>query len=320
MRKGDAFFAGAAGEDHRADRWLAGVYEGKVPAPANISVKRLKIRLSGSARKSQKRFRDTPRFKFQAVLFRSVEKRGDQSRFKSLGLYTNIRRSRYGELDESVGTLLEIMSDLEKGNEESPMASAIMQQVTVKIKEVLDQVTREQKAAAAQSAKEMEQAKLEADAALKAESERLRKETAERKAAEKERAQQSQLAIMKAKAAAEKTRAKCLVEGWVALESVTVVGEKKRDAKRKQSWIELTPGLLSLHKQFLGHASSCLPVLAADVRVVERQEKKPGSGVFSNEKIPVCEKRRFLLSTCCTENDHFTKTGSGQLNTGKEST
>ena len=41
------------------------------------------------ARKSQKRFRDTPRFQFQAVLARpqpflsrSVEKRGDQSRFK----------------------------------------------------------------------------------------------------------------------------------------------------------------------------------------------------------------------------------------------
>jgi len=54
-----------------------------------IAPKRLKIRLSGSARKSQKRFRDTPRFKFQAVLARtqpflsrSEEKRGDQSRFK----------------------------------------------------------------------------------------------------------------------------------------------------------------------------------------------------------------------------------------------
>ena len=42
-----------------------------------------------SARKSQKRFRDTPRFKFQAVLARnqpflsrSVKKRGDQSHFK----------------------------------------------------------------------------------------------------------------------------------------------------------------------------------------------------------------------------------------------
>jgi hypothetical protein len=54
-----------------------------------IAPKRLKLRLSGSARKSQKRFRDTPRFKFRAVLARiqpflsrSVEKRGDQSRFK----------------------------------------------------------------------------------------------------------------------------------------------------------------------------------------------------------------------------------------------
>jgi hypothetical protein len=54
-----------------------------------IAPKRLKLRLSGSARKSQKRFRDTPMFKFRAVLARtqpflsrSVEKRGDQSRFK----------------------------------------------------------------------------------------------------------------------------------------------------------------------------------------------------------------------------------------------
>jgi hypothetical protein len=53
--------------------------------------------VSGSARKSQTRLRDTPRFKFQAVLprtqpflSRSVEKRGDQSRFKSLGLYINV--------------------------------------------------------------------------------------------------------------------------------------------------------------------------------------------------------------------------------------
>jgi hypothetical protein len=80
-----------------------------VPTPANIGVKRLKLRLSGPARKSQKRFRDTPRFKFQAVLARTqpflsrnVEKRGDQSRFKSLDLYTrtsirlrNIRRSTH---------------------------------------------------------------------------------------------------------------------------------------------------------------------------------------------------------------------------------
>eukprot|EP01046_Picozoa_sp_COSAG06_P014287 COSAG06_NODE_884_length_11783_cov_10.515919_4_plen_112_part_00 len=65
-----------------------------VPAPVNMGAKRLKLRLSGSARKSQKRLRDTPRFKFQAVLARtqpfssrSVEKRGDQSRLKSLGLY-----------------------------------------------------------------------------------------------------------------------------------------------------------------------------------------------------------------------------------------
>eukprot|EP01046_Picozoa_sp_COSAG06_P007576 COSAG06_NODE_371_length_16707_cov_57.805576_20_plen_107_part_00 len=43
---------------------------GSVPAPVNISVKRLKLRLSGSARKSQKRFRDTPMFKFLAVFVR----------------------------------------------------------------------------------------------------------------------------------------------------------------------------------------------------------------------------------------------------------
>ena len=36
-----------------------------------IAPKRLKLRLSGSARKSQKRFRDTPRFKFQAGLART---------------------------------------------------------------------------------------------------------------------------------------------------------------------------------------------------------------------------------------------------------
>jgi hypothetical protein len=36
----------------------------------NISVKRLKFRLSGSARKSQKRFGDTPMFKFLAVFVR----------------------------------------------------------------------------------------------------------------------------------------------------------------------------------------------------------------------------------------------------------
>jgi hypothetical protein len=41
-----------------------------VPAPVNIRVKRLKFRLSGSARKSQKRFRDTPMFKFLAVFVR----------------------------------------------------------------------------------------------------------------------------------------------------------------------------------------------------------------------------------------------------------
>jgi len=60
--------------------------------PTLVSVKWLRFRYQGSARKSQKRFRDTPRVKFQAVLARiqpflsrSVEKQGDQSRFKSLG-------------------------------------------------------------------------------------------------------------------------------------------------------------------------------------------------------------------------------------------
>ena len=39
-----------------------------MPAPANIIVlKRLQLRLSGSARQSQKRFRDTPRHKLSAV-------------------------------------------------------------------------------------------------------------------------------------------------------------------------------------------------------------------------------------------------------------
>jgi hypothetical protein len=36
-----------------------------------IAPKRLKLRLSGSARKSQKRFRDMPMFKFRAVLART---------------------------------------------------------------------------------------------------------------------------------------------------------------------------------------------------------------------------------------------------------
>ena len=52
--------------------------------------------------KSQKRVQDTPGFKFppvlaqiQPFLSRSVEKRGDQSQFKSLGLYTNVGRNTY---------------------------------------------------------------------------------------------------------------------------------------------------------------------------------------------------------------------------------
>ena len=55
----------------------------RVPAPGNISVKTAELRLSGSAGKSQKRFRDTPRFKFRAVfariqpfLSRNVERMG----------------------------------------------------------------------------------------------------------------------------------------------------------------------------------------------------------------------------------------------------
>ena len=89
-----------------------------LPTPPNISisVKRLKLRLSGSARKSQKRFRDTPRFKFQAVLARtqpfpprSAEKRGDQSRFKSLGLRTNVGRSRY-RCCNSISNVTEIVN------------------------------------------------------------------------------------------------------------------------------------------------------------------------------------------------------------------
>jgi hypothetical protein len=41
-----------------------------VPAPGNIYYKRLKLRLSGSARRSQKPFRDTPRFKFPTIFVR----------------------------------------------------------------------------------------------------------------------------------------------------------------------------------------------------------------------------------------------------------
>jgi hypothetical protein len=68
------------------NRWGRNLSEGR---------KQLKLRLPGSARKSQKRFRDTPMFKFQAVLAqiqpflsRNVEKRGDQSRVKCLGFRT----------------------------------------------------------------------------------------------------------------------------------------------------------------------------------------------------------------------------------------
>jgi hypothetical protein len=77
-----------------------------VPAPGNISVKRLKLRLSGSARKSQKRFRDTPRFKFQAVFVRiqPFQRSNERSEWGDhpvcLNLTgshtsTDIRRSRY---------------------------------------------------------------------------------------------------------------------------------------------------------------------------------------------------------------------------------
>jgi hypothetical protein len=51
-----------------------GIFKHKTAPTATciiIAPKRLKFRLSGSARKSQKRFRDTPMFKFQAVLART---------------------------------------------------------------------------------------------------------------------------------------------------------------------------------------------------------------------------------------------------------
>ena len=71
--------------DYSAARWI----KAATATCIIIAPKRLKLRLSGSARKSQKWFRDTPRFKFQAVLARTqpflsrnAEKRGDQSRFK----------------------------------------------------------------------------------------------------------------------------------------------------------------------------------------------------------------------------------------------
>jgi hypothetical protein len=41
-----------------------------IPAPGNTHEKRLKLRLAGSARKLQKRFQDTPKFKFPAVSVR----------------------------------------------------------------------------------------------------------------------------------------------------------------------------------------------------------------------------------------------------------
>ena len=74
----------------------------EVPAPVNIGVKRLKFRLSGSARKSQKRFRDTPTFKIQAVLARiqpfqrsnERSERGDHP-VRLSGFHTNVDRSRY---------------------------------------------------------------------------------------------------------------------------------------------------------------------------------------------------------------------------------
>jgi hypothetical protein len=81
-----------------------------------IAPKRLKLRLSGSARKSQKRFRDTPTFKISgrfgsnpAVLSRSVEKRGDQSRFKCRRMvnYSAIRSNRASMLlEDGVSTAI----------------------------------------------------------------------------------------------------------------------------------------------------------------------------------------------------------------------
>jgi hypothetical protein len=84
-----------------------------------IAPKRLKLRLSGSARKSQKRFRDTPRFKFQAVLARtqpflsrSVEKRGDQSRFKCRKMvnYYAMCTYRYRSIQGRAGAAVRTMS------------------------------------------------------------------------------------------------------------------------------------------------------------------------------------------------------------------
>jgi hypothetical protein len=75
----------------------------------SILVKRLKFRLSGSARKSQKRFRDTPTFKIQAVLARiqpfqrsnERSERGDHP-VRLSGSHTNIDRSRYVLLDHAL--------------------------------------------------------------------------------------------------------------------------------------------------------------------------------------------------------------------------
>ena len=78
--------------------------ETRVPAPVNISVKRLKLRLSGSARNSQKRvsrhagIEISGRFHSNPAVCNpqhTVEKTGRPIRFKSLGLYTNIHRGRY---------------------------------------------------------------------------------------------------------------------------------------------------------------------------------------------------------------------------------
>ena len=67
-----------------------------------IAPKRLKLRLSGSARKSQKRFRDTPKFNFQPFSFRSSRfnvqmgaQNGATTQFESPRRDIYIPRSRY---------------------------------------------------------------------------------------------------------------------------------------------------------------------------------------------------------------------------------
>ena len=75
-----------------------------IPTPGNIRVKkRLKLRLSGSARKSQKRFQGTLRFKFLAVFVRiepfqrsnGPPRPGRPSSLNLTGCCATFERSRY---------------------------------------------------------------------------------------------------------------------------------------------------------------------------------------------------------------------------------